>query len=84
MKKKKNNNKIKNSADSNDFFEEANVTVNNNSQIKSAVKTTKETTDISTTGEYHAKNVIYKYKDGTTCTVVYNGKDTNFVIREMN
>jgi hypothetical protein len=64
------------------FFEEDNE-IDNDSQIKSAVKTTKETSATSNVGEYYRKNVIYKYKDGSTCTVVYDAKDTNYITRQI-
>jgi len=29
------------------------------------------------------KNSIYKFKDGHSCTVVYDGNDTNYITRNM-
>lgn len=29
------------------------------------------------------KNCIYKFKDGHSCTVVYDGNDTNYITRNM-
>ena len=68
----------------NSFFEEDNDGSSSPAQIKNAVKTTKDTPTLSGTGEYYRKNVLYKYKDGTTCRVVYDAKDANFVIRETS
>jgi hypothetical protein len=66
----------------NSFFEEEDS--KDPSRIKNAVKTTKDTMISSNVGEYYGKNVIYKYKDGISCTVVYDGKDTNYITRQMN
>lgn len=35
-------------------------------------------------GEYYLKNVIYKYKDGTNTTVIYNAKEDIYQERQMN
>jgi heptaprenylglyceryl phosphate synthase len=64
----------------NDFFEDDTADI---PETKTAVKTTKETTISSNVGEYYGKNVIYTYKDGANCTVVYNSKDPNFITRQM-
>lgn len=64
----------------NDFFEDDS---SDPLETKTAVKTTKETSNHTNVGEYYAKNVIYKYKDGSTCTVVYDSKDSNFITRQM-
>ena len=29
------------------------------------------------------KNTLYKYKDGVTCRVVYDGKDANYIERTI-
>lgn len=62
----------------NSFFEEDDA----DQETPTAVKTNKETSYTSAVGEYYGKNVLYKYKDGTTCRVVYNPKDINFITRE--
>lgn len=62
----------------NSFFEEEDAEQENST----AIKTNKETSYSSAVGEYYGKNVLYKYKDGTTCRVVYNSKDSNFITRE--
>ena len=30
------------------------------------------------------KNCIYKFKDGHSCTVVYDGNDTNYITRNLS
>jgi lipopolysaccharide export system protein LptA len=30
------------------------------------------------------KNSIYKFKDGSSCTVVYDGADTNYITRNIS
>lgn len=34
-------------------------------------------------GEYYLKNVVYKYKDGSTTTVIYNSKEHIYCERNM-
>jgi len=65
----------------NDFFEDDTANI---IETKTAVKTTKETTNHSNVGEYYLKNVIYKYKDGSTCTVVYEPENKNYITRNMS
>jgi spermidine/putrescine-binding protein len=64
----------------NSFFEEDE---SKDQETKTAVKSTKETCVTSNVGEYYGKNVIYKYKDGSLCTVVYDAKDSNYITRQM-
>ncbi len=35
-------------------------------------------------GEYVNKNVLYKYKNGETCRVTYNHKESNYIERIMS
>lgn len=65
----------------NSFFEEDEP---KDQKTKTAVKSTKETCVASNVGEYYGKNVIYKYKDGSLCTVVYDAKDSRYITRQMD
>jgi hypothetical protein len=42
-------------------------------------KHTKETLHAAANDVAAFKNTIYKYKDGSTCRVVYNGQDQNYI-----
>jgi hypothetical protein len=64
----------------NNFFEEDESTLEN----KTTIKASKETSIVSNVGEYYGKNVLYKYKDGSICRVVYDPKSKDCIERTMS
>ena len=58
------------------FFEEDNNAI----KEQPAIVSNKD----SKYGEYYEKNIVYKYKDGTYTTVIYNSKEPIYAERQMN